>query len=138
MENISSYRRPSGRGPHPHGNPAPNDRIRELTKAGAIIAAEIDRLRNARLTSLRALAKSLHEDELEPFSFEKMTPDAVAVTADRRLAWRTDAEWTPEQKDMELCVDEDLIRYDFDADGEDVVFGNVKIIGIIPVSLITF
>lgn len=115
--------------------PCPNDRIRELTKAGAIIAAEIDRLRNARLTSLRALAKGLHENELEPFSFERMTPDTVAVTADRRLAWRSDIEWTPGQSQMQLCIDEDLM-YDFEADGEEYVFGEIKIIGIIPISLI--
>lgn len=35
-----------------HWKPCPNDRIKELVKAGALIAAEIDRLQNEKVTKI--------------------------------------------------------------------------------------
>lgn len=67
--------------------PTLGDRLRDLTKAGAMIAAEIDRLRAVQMKNLRIIAKHVPAERLEPYDPKKMQPGVFAVTADRRPAW---------------------------------------------------
>lgn len=70
--------------------PCPGNRMRELQKAGAMIAAEIDRLRRQHAETLCNIAANIPAEELEPFNPKRMIDGAVAVTGGRRIAWNNE------------------------------------------------
>lgn len=135
--------------------PVLGSRLREISKAGAMLAAEGDRIRRMLLAQFKTLAQTAAEETLEPFDVDKARDGAVCVTRDRHIAIcdfaRTKYRGMFSENDKDVLVHMHVYRLDannrnafdeieYDANGK-AICGNVAqatdncdIIGILPVT----
>lgn len=120
--------------------PVLGDRIRELTKSGAMIAAEIDRLTRMKVRHYAAVAKNISLETLEAYDPDRMKKDAVAVTRGGCPAW---APKQPGSNNGSLTLtvfwETRMERINYDRDGKPLgdhaIREDLHIQGIIPKDL---
>lgn len=133
--------------------PVLGSRLREIAKAGAMLAAEGDRIRRMLLKQFGADAAKADAESLDPFDAVKASNGAVCVTRNRRIAVCDYVRSTHPARgavsDKEISslhlhvygkTDDTFDEIEYDTAGR-AVFGNVAkvddsldIIGILPVT----
>jgi hypothetical protein len=89
--------------------PTPDDRIRELTKAGALIAAEIDRLQRAvaaRAAGKDGVMEAAHDDCQEAVRLTDLEADVLRARLTGRLHWMGAEGWMIWPRPHDFHVDE--------------------------------
>lgn len=66
--------------------PVLSSRLREIAKAGAMLAAEGDRIRRQLITQFKAEALKVSVEALEPFDIAKAKEGAICITQSREIA----------------------------------------------------